>query len=988
MSSPASARPPYGYALRDRLLLLTLGIVIVLVGLTLGIIDAFVRQQVRREVTEELVTTGAVFERFLQLRAGWMRGQSHVVAEDPRFSATLDLPDADPAALARTVLDPARRFQSILGSELFIATDDRGRALAQLELSRPTDIDRQRDDGDEQIWTVAGRDYAVTSVSLGAHVITVGAGGGAPRPDVRDLQAAIIDLGLRERLHQPGAERSVTTQLQELFVADLVAVREAAGEPGGDLLDLVVRRIDSGRDLSGWPSIRKALAGLPSAGLRIEGRRLFHVDVVPVWSPDRLVGTLTTGFEIDDDLAGELRDMTHSQVSFFDHQGRLVASTWAESLRVTLETQLLDAGIDGTPYEIMVGDETYLSRVRHFGQLLDGVQQGQAVQGTYLMQRSLDSAFVFLHILEEVLLAVGVLVLALAAGLSFLGARRLSRPVGALVEGTRRLAAGDLQHRISDRSRSELGQLAESFNDMAGALSTSREALEESERAYRDLFDNAQDLVFTTDLQYRIRTVNKAGLAFLGHDHDKLRGQSLFELVAPAQRQRVADDMQQVPAGTPRPLVEAALLREQDTEATFEIVSRWIVEAGEPVGIHAIGRDITQRREREQATIRFREQLAQAEKLRALGEMAAGVAHNFNNLLTVVVGNAELISLHEDVPEPIRKDTERILESARRCSAIVRRIQTFGRPIDMADIDQVDLCQVARDIIDITSPKWKTGPELAGQSVSVELDLEPVPPILSQGSAWEEILSNLIFNAVDAMPDGGTIIVSTRHVDDTAVIEVTDTGTGMDEETRRRIFEPFFSTKQESAGTGLGLSTVWGLVSTLGGTISVDSKQGQGTAFAISMPVAEIAVGASAAPVSLSATMPSLRILVVDDEPRVLELVPPLLTGHTVDTASDGGQGLRCLAEAQYDIILSDWVMAEASGLEVAAEARSRNRDTVVVLMTGWDPGGSANDQQAVDLRLAKPFEREDVERVMQEAIALWLERQGAQTRPGSLPNS
>lgn len=986
MNLPAPVRPPYGYALRDRLLLLTLGIVIVLVGLTLGIIDAFVRQQVRREVAEELVTTGAVFERFLQLRAGWMRGQSHVVAEDPRFSATLDLPDADPEALARTVLDPARRFQSILGSELFIATDNRGLALAQLELSRPVSIDSWRAEGGVQIWRVAGEDYAVTSAVFDNHLLTIGFGGGVLPPAGPDLESAIIDLHLRDRLQQPGGERDITTQLQEFFVADLAAVQRADAPRRGDVLDMIVRHTDSGRDLSGWPSIRKALAGVPSEGLRIEGRRLFHVDVVPVWSPDRLVGTLTTGFEIDDALAGELRDMTHSHVSFFDHQGRMVASTWSDTLRQRLEARLAHTSDDEQPFEIIVGDETYLSHARRFGHLLDGVQPGEAVQGTYLIQRSLDSAFAFLHTLEEVLLLVGILVLALAAGLSFFGARRLTRPVDALVEGTQRLAAGDLQHRIVEQSRSELGQLAESFNDMAGALSRSREALEESERAYRDLFDNAQDLVFTTDLQHHILTVNKAGLAFLGYQQEELRGRSLFELVSSPQRQRVRGAMEQVPAGQPRPLVEAALVRQQNSEATFEIVSRWIVEAGVPVGVHAIGRDITQRREREQATIRFREQLAQAEKLRALGEMAAGVAHNFNNLLTVVVGNAELISLHEDVPEPIRKDTERILESARRCSAIVRRIQTFGRPIDMADIDRVDLCKVAREIVDITSPKWKTGPELAGHSVSVELDLQPVPPILSQGSAWEEILSNLIFNAVDAMPSGGTITISTRHEDESAVISVSDTGTGMDEETRRRIFEPFFSTKQESAGTGLGLSTVWGLVSTLGGTVSVDSTLGQGTSFAIRMPVAEIGpIDASAAP-KPQTDVPSLRVLVVDDEPRVLELVPPVLSGHVVDTAIHGGEGLRCLAEAQYDIVLTDWVMAEASGLEVALEARSRNPHTVVVLMTGWDPGTGASDQQAVDLRLAKPFEREDVERVMAEAIALWQKR--AQARSISSPAS
>jgi DNA-binding NtrC family response regulator len=131
-----------------------------------------------------------------------------------------------------------------------------------------------------------------------------------------------------------------------------------------------------------------------------------------------------------------------------------------------------------------------------------------------------------------------------------------------------------------------------------------------------------------------------------------------------------------------------------------------------------------------------------------------------------------------------------------------------------------------------------------------------------------------------------------------------------------------------------------------------------------------------------------LRILVVDDEPRVLELVPPMLAGHIVDTAAHGGEGLRRLAEADYDIVLSDWVVAEASGLEVVAEAKARNPKTVIVLMTGWDPGGGAGDQDAVDLRLAKPFEREDVERVLREAVGLWRTRQGQSQAEGVLPES
>jgi PAS domain S-box-containing protein len=958
MSAARAGRPPRGYALRDRLLLFTLGIVVLLLGVTLGIIDAFVRQQVRRDLTVELQTTASVSERFLDLRAGWMRGQSHVVAEDPRFTATLDLPGADPAALARTVLNEARSFQGLLDSELFVVTDPEGRALARLDISRRAARSARTRVGARDVWTVDGIDYAVTSVAVRGDTVHVGLPADRRPPSSADLQA-VLDAAL---------DPFDLDDLLDRFAADLAA-RTPAG--GARPEQLMVRRVGSGDDVRDWPAIRTGLQGRPWEGLHLSQGRLFHVDVVPVWSPDQLVGVLLTGFEIDDALAGELRDMTRSHITFLDEEGRPVASTWQGAARDSVVAGWRSRA-EGETFEIRVGQERFLTRIGRFGQ---AGPAGAAGGGTYLMQRSLDAAFEFLRTLEEVLLGVGIIVLALAAGLGFLGARRITQPVGALVEGTRRLATGDLEHRIVERSRSELGELAASFNDMAGALSRSRDALQESERAYRDLFDNAQDLVFTCDLEHRIRTVNRAGLASLGYGPGELTGRSLFDLIVPAQRQRVAESMRAVPTGGPRPPVEASLQRQDGSESTFEIVSRWVVEAGEPVGIHGIGRDITERRERERATIRFREQLAQAEKLRALGEMAAGVAHNFNNLLTVVVGNAELITLNDDLPEPIRRDTQMILDSARRGSAIVRRIQTFGRPIDMADVTEVDLCDVARDIVDITSPKWKTEPEREGRRVRVGLDLESVPPILTQGSAWEEILSNLIFNAVDALPDGGEIQLSTRLEEDSVVLRVRDNGTGMDEETKRRIFEPFYSTKEESAGTGLGLSTVWGLVSTLGGTVDVESRPGGGTTFALRMPVAPQPQERVGAPASRAPVERGLRVLVVDDEPRVLELVPPLLADHVVDTAADGGQGLTRLAEADYDIVLSDWVMAEASGLEVAAEAKARNADTVVVLMTGWDPGGAQTDQEAVDLRLPKPFEREDVERVLAEAVALRRER-------------
>ena len=281
------------------------------------------------------------------------------------------------------------------------------------------------------------------------------------------------------------------------------------------------------------------------------------------------------------------------------------------------------------------------------------------------------------------------------------------------------------------------------------------------------------------------------------------------------------------------------MLRKDGKRSRVEIVSRWVVEEGQVIGIHGIGRDITERKEREEATQRFREQLHQAEKLRALGEMAAGVAHNFNNLLTGVMGYAELMKLRDDVPEPVLANAGKIVESARRCSAIVKRIQTFGRPSDPTQLDQVDLNQAVRDTIDITYAKWKTQAEREGKIIQIDTDLHDVSPVLSAGSAWEEILSNLIFNVVDAMPEGGRLTLSTRMQDDEVVLSVEDTGTGMDEETRRRVFEPFYTTKAPDKGTGLGLSTVWGIIQNQGGRVDIDSELGRGTTFHIRVPVAE-----------------------------------------------------------------------------------------------------------------------------------------------------
>jgi signal transduction histidine kinase/ActR/RegA family two-component response regulator len=828
-----------GFSLRDRLLALNLGTVLILVLLSLVVINTFARRQIRRDVAQDLVQTGTVFTRFMQVRAQWLRTQSLVVAEDPRFSAALDVPDVDLEAHARTVGSEAKRFQGVLGSDLFIVTNRSGTVLSRLELQRPTHIDSRLERGPGQLWHVDGMALHVVEVAVQTSDEVHGSlvvgfiSPFDPQPVSQLLTKMAAETSVLERL-QDGSIQDLLWDLQVTFVPGVAAILG----PDGSVLDMLLCRASHGEQLGEERAIAEALAGRQHIGLRTEGGRLFQTVSVPVWSPDGLLGSLLTGFEIDDQLALGVEDMTHSEVSFFTDAGRLVASTLQGQDRAALTA----SPASDTPFESDVGDETFLSLAGSFG-------IGEGVGGTFLIQRSLDEAYDFLYTLEELLLLVALVVIPLATAASFIGARRLTQPVEALVDGTRALGAGNLDHRIDITSRSELGELASSFNVMAQDLQQSRQTLVESE------------------------------------------------------------------------------------------------------------------------------------KLRALGEMAAGVAHNFNNLLTVVVGNAELINLHDDIPEGIRQETRGILESARRCSAIVRRIQTFGRPIDLEVREQVDLAELSRDVIELTRPKWKTEPERDGRRIRVDTNLVAVPAILTQGSAWEEILSNLIFNAVDAMPDGGLITLSTEVVGSELMVEVRDTGTGMDTATRQRIFDPFYTTKGKQAGTGLGLSTVWSLVQHLGGRVEVDTELGQGTAFQLFAPLDVAVEQASTEHVAVSAPSAGLDILVVDDEPQVLELVPPLLEGHHIVIARGGSLGLEIAANQAFDVVLSDWVMDEASGLEIAAAARQQHAAAVIVLMTGWAfDAEQVEGGHLVDLVLAKPFERDTVIERVQAACQLVESRRSAAT--------
>ncbi len=350
-------------------------------------------------------------------------------------------------------------------------------------------------------------------------------------------------------------------------------------------------------------------------------------------------------------------------------------------------------------------------------------------------------------------------------------------------------------------------------------------------------------------------------------------------------------------------------------------------------------------------------ELVRTEKLRALGQMAAGIAHDLNNMLAAILGQVELLRLQ--VPEPVVQQALALLTTATTDGAeVVRRLQGFGRQEPLVPCD---LPTLVAEAVDLTRPRWKDDPQRQGHVITVQTVLQSLPPILGNPAELREALLNLILNAVDAMPQGGTLTLAGQVTPAGVEIAVTDTGVGMSEVIRQRIFDPFFTTKAEK-GTGLGLSMVYGILERHGGHISVDSTPGKGSTFTLRFPPAPGTLPPPAVPPHLG---PPRRLLLIDDDPLVRQTLARLLrtAGHTVLEAAGGPAGLACLAAEPVDLVLTDLGMPDMNGIEVARAVKTQAPHLPVLLLTGWGDQGAPEVIRTglVNRVLGKPFRLQEV---------------------------
>ncbi|MCL6518662.1 MAG: response regulator [Armatimonadetes bacterium] len=388
--------------------------------------------------------------------------------------------------------------------------------------------------------------------------------------------------------------------------------------------------------------------------------------------------------------------------------------------------------------------------------------------------------------------------------------------------------------------------------------------------------------------------------------------------------------------------------------------------------------DITRRRELEhrvrQAYEELRttqDQLIQSEKLRAVGEIASGVAHDFNNVLGIILGNIQLLA-RTTKDEAVLTRLNAMERAALDAAETVRRIREFTKVKPDEPFCPIDLTALATEVVEMLRPMWENSMQAQGSKIEVNIHALERAFALGVAAEIREVLANVLLNAIQAMPSGGKIDIAVGRNNGSSWMRVVDTGVGMSEDVKKRVFDPFFTTRGVE-GAGLGMSVAYGIISRHNGNISIESKPGEGTSVTISLPAAfEIPQSDSATPEK--GTAKPARILVVEDEEMFAEVFFEMLTecGHAVCIAKSGEEAIEKFKVNNFDIVFTDLGMPSMSGWQVAREIKNIEPRTPVVLLTGWGTSVNQTDVEdsSIDMVLSKPVKFEDLSAIVAEALA------------------
>src|SRR5712671_5903048 len=511
-----------------------------------------------------------------------------------------------------------------------------------------------------------------------------------------------------------------------------------------------------------------------------------------------------------------------------------------------------------------------------------------------------------------------------------------------------------LQVRVIPQNKHEQTDLASGCIVIARDISELRQAEEETSknRAFlASLADLAPDEIYTLDTNHRITWMNQRAESDTGLTRSVLLGQAFSMIVSTESNAEAESALGFTLRGEQRQF-ELRTICADGRARCMDAHTSPLWHDGAITGVMVFMSDITERKLAQECA-------ARSDKLRALGELAAGVAHNLNNSLTVIQGRAQLLLMRSSAEAGNKKSLEIITQAVGDCSQTLRRLLDFSRRESTRHPRPVDLSELISSSVEIARPKWQASSSERTGAVEVRIDTPAPAFALGDSAELREVVLNLIFNAVDAMPNGGTIEAGTRVEGKTARFWIADTGAGIPAEVMARIFEPFYTTKGER-GTGLGLSASHGIIENHSGEINVISEPGKGTRFEVSLPLHEPTLSEAAIPVAQNGSTGSARILVVEDEEKVRVLLNEAFRaeGHEVTEATTGAEALKFLDKHEFDLMVCDLGLPELSGLHVARWVKEFRPDLPVIIATGYAQMIAEEDYQnaRIDDVIRKPY--------------------------------
>jgi PAS domain S-box-containing protein len=478
-----------------------------------------------------------------------------------------------------------------------------------------------------------------------------------------------------------------------------------------------------------------------------------------------------------------------------------------------------------------------------------------------------------------------------------------------------------------------------------------------------NILESARESIYAVDVDGRFKWCNSATLSGLGHKREEFIGTRFLDMVYEGDRE-VANEKLHTALNGQAQTYEMRYFAADGRLRYARVDNSPLVVEGKTTGVLGIARDITEQKEE-------RERAARADKLRALGQLASGVAHDFNNSLAAILGRAQLLR-RQTQDEALVRNLEIIQTAAEDAAATVRRIQTFARKSPAKEFERLEVSSLLNDAIEITRTRWQNEARLRGLDYDVTLNADSGLYTFGSASELREVFVNLIVNAVDAMPEGGKLKISCVADKARLRLQFTDDGTGMPEDVRQKIFDPFFTTKG-AHGTGLGLSVSYSIIERHEGSISVSSNLGAGTVFIIELPAIEMSPESIAAPAK-NVEPPKLSILVIDDEPAVRETLAEMLElmGHRVVLADSGQSALQLLGANECELVFTDLAMPDMDGWETSREIRKRWPEMNVVLVTGYGSGTlpPKGEDNLVNGIIGKPFDFSQINQTITSILA------------------